>query len=118
MIEDAPLWRAIVTVDEADIAKIAIFGQRAANDKLEILLPVIAVADVAAIQTDDDTPVWNGQVHPVAWAGILHEGASFFRQLPLYATGGAQLMLPDRRGIGLALQSIGSTSASSSAAAE
>ena len=87
--QDAPLRLAVVAVDETDVPRMTIFGQRAADDQLEVFLSVVAVADVSAIQADDDAAIRNGQVHPVARASILHEGDSFFRQLPLDTAGRA-----------------------------
>lgn len=103
VVEDTTLRVAVVAVNEADIAGIAVFGERTADDQFKILLPVAPIADIAAIQADDDTAVGNGQVHPVARTGILHERDAFFRQFPLNPAGGPQRMLPDRRGVGAAL---------------
>jgi hypothetical protein len=86
MVENAPLRLAIIAVDETDIAGTAIFGERAADDAFEVFLPVVAVANIAAIQADDDAPLGNGQINPVTRAGILHIGHQLFRQFWLDTT--------------------------------
>ncbi len=68
---------------------------------------------IPPIQTDEDAAIGNGQVHPVAWTGILHEGNLLFSQFPLDALGALQGVLPNRRSVAAAP---GSTSASSSGA--
>jgi len=86
IVEDVPLRLAIIAVDEIDTAGTTIFGERAADDEFEVLLPVVAVANIAAIQANDDAALGSGQVNPVTRAGILHEGHQLFRQFSLNTT--------------------------------
>lgn len=69
-LEQPALRLAIEAVDEVDVSWCPIFRQRAADDQLEVGLPVRPVANIAAVGTDRDAALRDRQLCPVSRAAV------------------------------------------------
>ena len=98
-VEQPALRLAIVAMHQTDVAGVAVFGHRLADDDLEVGLPVFPVADVAAIEADHDTPLRNRQPCPVGRAAI-DEAGPLLREFSLGTLGHTQHVLAQRGCVG------------------
>ena len=64
-VHQAAFRPAVKTVDDAKVPRRSVLRHRPADDDLEIALPLVPVADIAAVETDHDAPVENRKVRPV-----------------------------------------------------
>jgi hypothetical protein len=72
---EQPAFRlGIVAMHQTDVAGVTIFGQRPANDHLEIALPVFPVADIAAVKADYDPSFRDRQLLPFRRATVDEAG--------------------------------------------
>src|SRR3954453_888711 len=97
-VDKAALRFAVVPMHEAEVARWAVLRQGAADDDLEVALPLDPVANIAAIEGDHDTTPRDRQRLPVRRTPV-DEGESLLWELGLDALGDSQDVLAQRRGV-------------------
>ena len=76
-VEEPALWLAVVAMRQTDVAGVPVFGHRLPDDEFKVGLPVLPVADIAAIKADHDASFRDGQLGPVSRAAINKAGPLF-----------------------------------------
>jgi hypothetical protein len=77
---EQPAFRlGIVAMHQTDILSITIFRHRPADDDLEVGLAILPVADIAAVEANDDAALRDRQLRLVSRTAI-NEAGPFIRQ--------------------------------------
>src|SRR4051812_48853058 len=76
-VKEPTLWLAVVAMRQTNVAGVSIFGHRLPDNELEVRLPVLPVADIAAIKADHDASFRDGQLGPIRRAAINEAGPLF-----------------------------------------
>src|ERR671910_2747968 len=67
-LEQPAFWLVIMSLNQVAVAVVPNLGYRLADDDLELLPFVVPVAQVGAVDADDDRPLRRGQ--PLAGGGV------------------------------------------------